>query len=140
MEMLLGEMLLPSQADVGFAGDVQGVVYAVLQLALPLLKGIVVLVLVFGVFGAAIELVRMENRRLRGKEYQRAAVVLREHLGYYLLLGLEFLIAVDVLETLLHPAWEELGVLGGLVVLRIMLSLSLGWELKDIRKNRPDAQ
>ena len=52
MEMLLGEMLLPSQADVGFAGDVQGVVYAVLQLALPLLKGLVVLVLVFGVLGA----------------------------------------------------------------------------------------
>ncbi len=140
MEILFGVMLLPSQADAGLAGDIERLVYAALQLALPLLRGLVVVVLVFGVFGAAVHLVRMENRRLRGKEYQRDAVVLREHLGFYLLLGLEFLIAVDVLETLLHPSWEELGILGGLVVLRIMLSLSLGWELKDIRKNRPDAQ
>ncbi len=112
----------------------------VLKMIPPLLRGLVVLVIVWGVLGAAFQLVRMENRRLRGKEYQRAAVVLREHLGFYLLLGLEFVIAVDVLETLMHPSWEELGVLGGLVVLRVMLSLSLGWELKDIRKDQPDAK
>ena len=140
MEILLGMVLLPSQPEAGFASDIEGVVYAALQLALPLLRGLVVLVIVWGVLGAAFQLVRMENRRLRGKGYQRAAVVLREHLGFYLLLGLEFLIAVDVLETLMHPSWEELGVLGGLVVLRVMLSLSLGWELKDIRKDQPDAQ
>lgn len=140
MEILSGMVLLPSQPEAGFAGYVEGVVYAALQLALPFLRGLVVLVIVWGVLGAAFQLVRMENRRLRGEGYQRAAVVLREHLGFYLLLGLEFLIAVDVLETLMHPSWEELGVLGGMVVLRVMLSLSLGWELKDIRKDQPDAQ
>ena len=60
--------------------------------------------------------------------------MIREHLGFYLLLALEFLIAVDVIETLLHPDWKELGILAGLVVLRTMMSFSLHWELKEGEK------
>ena len=62
--------------------------------------------------------------------------MIRQHLGYYLLLALEFLIAVDVIETLVHPDWKELGILAGLVVLRTMMSFSLHWELKEIEKEQ----
>ena len=54
----------------------------------------------------------------------------------YLLLALEFLIAVDVIETLFHPGWKEPGILAGLVVLCTLMSLSLHWELKEIEKER----
>ena len=81
-------------------------------------------------------LVGMEIKLLQGKPYKRDAAMIREHLGYYLLLALEFLIAVDVIETLLHPDWKELGVLAGLVVLRTLMSFSLHWELKEIEKDQ----
>ncbi len=78
----------------------------------------------------------MEIRILRRKEYKRDAALIRQHLGYYLLLGLEFLIAVDVLETLMRPDWKELGILAGLVMLRTVMSFSLHWELREIEQDR----
>ena len=100
----------------------------------PLLKAPGVLIIIWGVVCAAIRLVGMEIKVLRRKQYKRDAAVLREHLGYYLLLALEFLIAVDVIETLMHPDWKELGILAGLVVLRTVMSFSLHWELKESRE------
>ena len=82
----------------------------------------------------------MEIKLLQGKQYERDAVLIRQHLGYYLLLGLEFLIAVDVIETLMHPDWKELGVLAGLVVLRTLMSFSLHWELKETEKDQQNEQ
>ncbi len=109
-----------------------------MEFTLPLLKALAVLIIIWGVLCAAMRLVGMEIKVLRGRPYKRDAAVIREHLGYYLLLGLEFLIAVDVIETLMHPDWKELGVLAGLVVLRTLMSFSLHWELKEIEKDQPE--
>ncbi len=140
MEMLLGFTLLASQADAGFAASAEEFVYLAMQLALPLLRALGILVIIWGVVCAATQLVRMESRRLRGKEYKLEAISLRQHLVYYLLLGLEFLIAVDVIETLLNPDWNELGILGGLIVVRTLVSLSLTWELKDTEEDQQKEQ
>ncbi|HAV61471.1 MAG TPA: hypothetical protein DCY13_03800, partial [Verrucomicrobiales bacterium] len=56
---------------------------------------------------------------------------LRSSLGYYLLLGLEFLIAADIIETLNHPGTQELIVLGAVVAIRTIISWSLNNELKE---------
>ena len=109
---------------------------SVMEFTLPLLKTLAFLIIIWGVFCAAVRLVGMEIKLLRGKPYKRDAAVIRQHLGFYLLLGLEFLIAVDVIETLMHPGWKELGVLGALVVLRTLMSFSLHWELKEIEKEQ----
>ncbi len=75
-----------------------------------MLKALAVLIIIWGVLCAAVRVVSMEIKLLQGKQYKRDAAVIRQHLGYYLLLSLEFLIAVDVIETLMHPDWKELGV------------------------------
>lgn len=49
-----------------------------------------------------------------------------------LLLGLEFLIASDILKTVLEPTLNELAILGGIVVLRTILSVFLNREIKDL--------
>lgn len=51
-------------------------------------------------------------------------------LGYYLLLGLEFLIAADIVDTLMKPELRELIVLGAIVAIRTIISFSLNAELK----------
>ena len=134
MEMLPDFTLLATEAGASFAADAEHLVESAMQLALPMLKALSVLIIIWGVVCAAIRLVGMEIKLLLGKQYKRDAAVIRQHLGYYLLVALEFLIAVDVIETLMHPDWKELGVLAGLVVLRTMMSFSLHWELKESEK------
>ncbi len=128
--------LLATGASTGFAASADHIVESAMELALPLLKALGVLIIIWGVLCAAMRLVGMEIKLLQGKPYKRDAAVIREHLGFYLLLALEFLIAVDVIETLLHPDWKELGILAGLVVLRTLMSFSLHWELKEVEKDQ----
>jgi len=129
-------MLFVAEAFSGLAVGSTHIVESAMELTLPLLKALGVLIIIWGVLCAAIRLVGMEIKLLQGRPHKRDAAVIREHLGYYLILGLEFLIAVDIIETLLHPDWKELGVLAGLVVLRTLMSFSLHWELKGIEKDQ----
>ena len=48
---------------------------------------------------------------------------IRCYLGTYLLLGLEIMIVADIIKTVLNQTREELIFLGGIVVIRTILSL-----------------
>ena len=60
---------------------------------------------------------------------------LRADFGTYLLLGLEFLIASDILKTVVDPTLDELAILGGVVVVRTVLSVFLNKEIKELAEN-----
>ena len=47
-----------------------------------------------------------------------------------LVLSLEFLIAADILKTVIAPTLDQLAVLGGVIVIRTVLSLSIAYELR----------
>lgn len=54
----------------------------------------------------------------------------RRDLGRAILLGLEFLVAADIINTVaLHPTFESVGVLAAIVVIRTFLSFSLEVEI-----------
>ena len=54
----------------------------------------------------------------------------REHLGHAILLGLEFLIAADIIRTVaVEPSFENLGVLAIIVAIRTFLSFTLALEI-----------
>lgn len=56
---------------------------------------------------------------------------LRTRLGRAILLGLEFLIAADIINTVaIEPSLDSVLVLGGIVLIRTFLSLSLDVELE----------
>lgn len=56
---------------------------------------------------------------------------LRTRLGRAILLGLEFLIAADIINTVaIEPTLDNVLVLGGIVLIRTFLSLSLDVELE----------
>lgn len=55
---------------------------------------------------------------------------LRQHLGRAILLGLEFLVAGDIINTVaVDPSFRSVGVLAGIVVIRTFLSFSLEVEI-----------
>ena len=56
----------------------------------------------------------------------------RADFGSYLLLGLEFLIASDILKTVVDPTLDELAILGGVVIVRTVLSVFLNKEIKEL--------
>jgi len=59
---------------------------------------------------------------------------IRIELGHYLVLGLEFLVAKDIVESIAKPSWEDLGKLATLIVLRTVLTFFLAHEVKEVRE------
>ena len=96
-----------------------------------------VLVIVFGVACGLVRFLRAELKAARGGEVEEDRKRLRRALGYYLLLGLEFLIAADIIDTLMKPSVQDLIVLGAIVLIRTIISYSLNAELKSEHQSTP---
>ncbi len=80
------------------------------------------------VFGALFALVLVVTRRGRGREgaYRR----FRQDMGRAILLGLELLVAADIIRTVaVTPTFESVGVLALIVLIRTFLSWSLELEI-----------
>ena len=74
------------------------------------------LIVTYGVFVGFIAFLRNEFKRINGTYTINNVRQLRADFGSYLLLGLEFLIASDILKTVVDPTLDELAILGGVVM------------------------
>ena len=90
-------------------------------------------VIVFGVLCGLIRFIRAEIAAACGRSVEQERKELRHALGYYLLLGLEFLIAADIIDTLMKPNSQDLIILGAIVAIRTVISHSLNSELVQER-------
>ena len=61
---------------------------------------------------------------------------IRLDLGRFIILGLEFFIAKDIIGTLITQNWNEIGQLAVLIVIRTILSYFLAKELHQINLNK----
>jgi uncharacterized membrane protein len=88
----------------------------------------------WGFLLAIVELLRVELRKLKGKTVLKDFMLVRCHLGTYILLGLEFLIASDIIGSLSRKTLEDLYALSLVVLIRTIISYSLGKEMEHIHK------
>ena len=51
--------------------------------------------------------------------------------GMWLLLGLEFELAADIIDSVISPTWQDLGMLGAIAVIRTFLNYFLEKDLED---------
>jgi uncharacterized membrane protein len=65
---------------------------------------------------------------LRRESYART----RLDLGTHLALSLEFLVAKDVLDSIVAPTWDGLSKLAAIVALRTAIQFSLSRELREL--------
>lgn len=97
-----------------------------------------VAVIVGGVVWALAKGFRRLLARAPGEEIYTA---MRLDMGRGLLLGLEMLIAADIIETLvIEPSFSSIGVLGGILLIRTFLAFTLERELRHVggaRHGRP---
>lgn len=85
-------------------------------------------------FGAAkflVMYIRIEAKRLGGRECSSQIQEARRGLGSYILVALEFMIASDVIGSVVSRSTESLMSLGAIVVLRTAMGFFLERELKD---------
>ncbi|HXW56535.1 MAG TPA: DUF1622 domain-containing protein [Candidatus Cybelea sp.] len=71
----------------------------------------------------------------RSKSGQRKDIWLR--FGVWLLLGLEFELAADIVRTAISPTWNEIGQLAAIGVIRTFLNFSLEKDLEKYDSKTP---
>lgn len=91
-------------------------------------------IIVWGALLGAVGFIRAELARLRSHPDTTANETVRVRFGSYLLLGLEFLIAADIIGTVVKPTLTDVAILGGIVVIRTVISYFLN---RDIAASRP---
>lgn len=90
-------------------------------------------IMAYGALLAIVNLIRTEIARFSGNYNIERVSVIRRNFGNYLLLGLEFLIAADIIQTIITPTLEELAILGGIVVVRTVLNYFLNKEIENVK-------
>lgn len=72
--------------------------------------------------------------RLIKRQYRSAATDIRLAFGQHLVLALEFMIAADILKTVLTPTLDDLAFLGGIILIRTVLTVSIAYEVRRSSK------
>lgn len=86
-------------------------------------------IIVWGVILTTFRLLNIEIKRFKQKSVYHEREILRHQLGSYLLLGMEFLIAADIIGTVTHPTIKDMAVLGSIVFIRTVISYFLEKEV-----------
>ena len=85
-------------------------------------------------FGAAVALLDFLKKEIFTKhDLVKLNESIRIRLGSYLVFGLEFFIAGDIVKTIITPTWDSLGMLGAIVVIRTILSYFLTKDLRSVK-------
>ena len=90
-----------------------------------------VAIIVWGVILITYRIIKLEFKRFKQKSIYPERETLRHQLGSYLLLGLEFLIAADIIGTITHPTLNDMAVLGSIVLIRTVISYFLEKEVAE---------
>jgi uncharacterized membrane protein len=118
--------LVEASIDIGkvfFDGLVSKAVYA-LEIIVIIIILVVVAITLFGLFKVVISGFKKEKGKIRPHIREIVSRLLRG-----LLISLDFLVAADILQTILVPSATELAKLGIIVAVRVSLSLSLSKEI-----------
>ena len=97
---------------------------------------IIIIQIIVGIFVSAIVIIALANliklllSKIRKEQRQVFVSELVTRMLRGLLIALDFLIAADLLQTILDPTLEETAVLALIVILRILLSWSLSKEIE----------
>lgn len=86
-----------------------------------------VVIMAYGGIKSAIRFILSTLRRQNHLPY------IRIELGKHLSLGLEFLVGKDIIESIVHPTWDELGKLAAIIALRTAVTFILSWELREAK-------
>ena len=91
-----------------------------------------IFIVLLGVVVGFIEFIEAQAALLGKSKKPVPLEKIRTDLGRYLLLGLEFLIAADIIRTIVKPSLEEVAVLVAIVAIRTVISYFLNKEIERL--------
>lgn len=97
-----------------------------------LIQSAAVLVVTFGAAEAFVQLLRMAVSPSAPHGVRKAVW---RRFGMWLLLGLEFELAADIIGSVVSPTWEEVGKLGAIAVIRTFLNYFLEHDLENAERS-----
>jgi uncharacterized membrane protein len=119
---------LATASNEGSMMEAPAVLERVLSFSALLIGVVAASILMLGVLRGLASFVRGELRSQSGRNAVLDEV--RGRVGQYLLLGLELLVAADVMDTILTPSLGHVAVLAAVVLIRTVIGFSLNWELE----------
>jgi uncharacterized membrane protein len=105
---------------------VEALIHRIGEFAERLTDAAAILVVAYGVIEALVHLLGIMARP--GASHGERKVVWRRF-GVWLLLGLEFELAADIIASIASPTWEDIGQLGAIAVIRTFLNYFLEKDL-----------
>ncbi len=94
-----------------------------------------VAILLIGFSRGFIKFLQIELNRFKGDNRIISAIqIVRCDIGLYILLALDFLIASDIVSSLIHTDLDQLLNLGIIVILRTAIGYFLGKEIEEIHQ------
>ena len=99
--------------------------------AVLLIEAAAVLVVSFGSLEALCKLVVVMTRPSASHGMRKA---IWRRFGVWLLLGLEFALAADIITSVISPTWQDIGELGAIAVIRTFLNYFLEHDLENAER------
>ena len=96
------------------------------RVAGSIIEAVAVLTVFFGSLEAFVTLLRVAVRPAASHGERKA---IWRRFGVWLLLGLEFELAADIIGSVVSPTWQEVGKLGAIAVIRTFLNYFLEKDL-----------
>jgi uncharacterized membrane protein len=116
--------------------EVQTILYQILNVVVTGINLVGITVVFWGFVVAALAFIRMKLHRHGTVFFLEEANRIRAILGTYILFGLEFMIAGDIIHTFIKPSQEDLIVLATIVAIRTVISYFLGREVDEARSDQ----
>lgn len=95
------------------------------------IEAIAIAIIAAGTLEATVDIIRLAVRSGVTNQDRRAIWLMYAH---WLVAGLTFQLAADIVNTSLAPTWNELGRLASIAAIRTFLSFFLDRELADTRR------
>ena len=105
-----------------FFDSIEGVFRWIIEYAILVIEFIGVCVLCYSVIRAVIGLIRKKD-------------MIRLELAEGIALSLEFKMGGELLRTVIAREWNELMILGAVIILRAALTFLIQWEIRNEKKN-----
>ena len=96
--------------------------------AVLLIEAAAVLIVSFGSLEALLKLLLVMARPSTSHGMRKA---IWRRFGVWLLLGLEFALAADIITSVISPSWRDIGELGAIAVIRTFLNYFLEHDLEN---------
>ena len=96
--------------------------------AVLLIEAAAVLVITFGSLEALFKILLVMARPSASHGMRKA---IWRRFGVWLLLGLEFALAADIITSVISPTWQDIGELGAIAVIRTFLNYFLEHDLEN---------